>query len=157
MHARRSGMMGQAMVVENCVGVNAVVTDERGRVLLARRDRPPVWNLPGGSWEPGESLWDTAVREVREEVGLEVEVVRLTGIYDRNPDGNPVLVFLCRWVSGEPRTSREATELGWFSPDALPSDIHPYQPQRIRDALDNNPEAILVRQTGRSLRQIYDD
>jgi 8-oxo-dGTP pyrophosphatase MutT (NUDIX family) len=145
------------MVQKDCLGVNAVILDKQGKVLLARRDRPRIWNLPGGSWEDGEAPWDTAIREVREEVGIEVEVVRLTGIYDRSPHGKPVLVFLCRHVSGEAHTTPEAIELAWYFPDALPDDINPYQPQRIRDALAGKPESVLARQPGRSVRQMYDE
>ena len=45
------------------LGVNAVIVDAAGRVLLALRDRPPIWNLPGGGVEPGEAPWDAAVRD----------------------------------------------------------------------------------------------
>jgi 8-oxo-dGTP diphosphatase len=145
------------MADAGCFGVNAVVVDATGRVLLARRDRPQIWNLPGGSWEPGEAPWDTAVRETREEVGVEIEVVRLTGVYDRSPDGDPVLVFLCRHTSGELRTTPEAVEVGWFPAGELPPDINPYQPRRIEDALSGDPIAVLRRQPGPSLRALYPD
>src|SRR3954451_8848815 len=58
-----------------CAG--AVVRDERGRLLLVRRGRPPaagLWSLPGGRIEPGETAAAAAAREVREETGLEVEI-----------------------------------------------------------------------------------
>lgn len=139
------------------LGVNAVIRDEQGRVLLALRPRPAIWNLPGGSVEPGEAPWDAAVRETREEVGLEVEVERLTGVYDRSPDGDPVLVFACRVVSGEPTTSDEAVRVGWFEPDALPAEIHPYEPERIADALRPGPAAMLRHQPGPSVRALYPD
>jgi len=139
------------------IGVNAVVLDARGRILLALRDRPRIWNLPGGGWEAGEALWDAAVREVREEVGVDVEVVRLTGVYDRSPDGGPVLVFLCRHVGGEARPTSEAVEVRWTSPDDLPADMNPYQRRRIADALAGRSEAVLVRQPGRPVRELYPD
>jgi 8-oxo-dGTP pyrophosphatase MutT (NUDIX family) len=137
--------------------VNAVVLDEEGRFVLARRDRPPIWNLPGGSWEPGEAPWQTAVREVREEVCIEVKVLRLTGVYDRSPDGDPVLVFLCRFVGGIVQTTPEAVEVGWFSLDTLPSDMNPYQPDRIRDALSGESTPFLRHQEGPSVRELLPD
>lgn len=138
------------------LGVNAVVLDPHGRVLLARREAPPIWNLPGGKLEPGESPWRAAERETREEVGLHVEVVRLVGVYDRSPAGRSVLVFLCRRVSGTPTVTAEATEVRWFPMDALPVDINPYQPIRIRDAATGRG-AVLRSQPGPSVRQLYPD
>ncbi|MBA2552949.1 MAG: NUDIX domain-containing protein [Geodermatophilaceae bacterium] len=147
-------MGGRAVAV---LGVNAVILGSDGRVLLALRDRPPIWNLPGGSVEPGETPWDAAVREVREEVGLDVAVDRLAGVYDRSPDGDPVLVFACRVFSGEPATSAEAVRVDWFDPSDLPSAINPYQPQRIADAVGAGPAAVLRHQPGPAVRELYPD
>jgi 8-oxo-dGTP pyrophosphatase MutT (NUDIX family) len=61
-------------------GVAAVIFDE-GRVLLQRRDDTGRWGLPGGGVEPGESVRQALIREVREETGLEVEPLRLIGVY----------------------------------------------------------------------------
>jgi ADP-ribose pyrophosphatase YjhB (NUDIX family) len=57
------------------LGVNVAVIED-GRVLLTQREDFPVWCLPGGGVDPGESLAQAAVREVREETGLEVELER---------------------------------------------------------------------------------
>jgi ADP-ribose pyrophosphatase YjhB (NUDIX family) len=139
------------------LGVNAVITDSTGRVLLGRRDRPPIWNLPGGGVEEGEAPWDAAVREVREEVGVEVAVRRLTGVYHRPPDGDPVLVFACDLVAGTPAPSAEALQVGWFAPGELPEPINPYQPQRITDAVRPGPAVVLASQPGPSVRELFPD
>ncbi|MBA2390762.1 MAG: NUDIX domain-containing protein [Geodermatophilaceae bacterium] len=139
------------------LGVNAVIVNADGRVLLALRDRPPIWNLPGGSVEPGETPWDAAIREVREEVGLEIAVERLSGVYDRSPEGDPVLGFICRVLAGEPTTSAEAVRIGWFDPTGLPSPMNPYQPERITDAVQAGPAAVLRHQPGPSVRELYPD
>ena len=65
----------------NSLGAFAVIFDEESRVLLCHRTDMDAWNLPGGGVEGGESPWDAVVREVMEEVGLEVRVERLVGIY----------------------------------------------------------------------------
>src|ERR1700694_2531117 len=62
----------------------AVVTDEHDRIVLIRRRDNDLWALPGGAMELGESIVDTAVREVKEETGLDVEVTGLIGVYS-NP------------------------------------------------------------------------
>ena len=63
------------------VAASAVVTDGAGRVLLLRRSDSGNWALPGGTLELGESITECAVREVREETGLDVEVMGLVGVY----------------------------------------------------------------------------
>lgn len=139
------------------LGVNVVILDERARVLLARRDNPPIWNLPGGGVEPDEAPWDAAVRETAEEVGLQVHIERLTGVYDRSPDGDPVLVFRARVTGGELTTTAESTELGWFDPQAPPEPINPYQRLRITDAVRPDPAAALRHQPGPSVRVLFPD
>ena len=61
--------------------VSAVVVAEDGRVLLIHRVDNDRWALPGGTVEVGERVAQTVVREVREETGIDVEVLGLTGIY----------------------------------------------------------------------------
>ncbi len=63
------------------VYATALIRDERGRVLFQRRADFPVWGLPGGLLEPGESIHQTLVREAREETGFEVRPGRFVGLY----------------------------------------------------------------------------
>ncbi|HEX3812657.1 MAG TPA: NUDIX domain-containing protein [Mycobacteriales bacterium] len=139
------------------LGVNVVIRDGQGRVLLARRDQPPIWNLPGGGVEPNEAPWNAAIRETAEEVGLVVEVLALTGVYDRSPDGDPVFVFTARVTGGELTTTAESVETGWFQPDDLPTPINPYQSLRISDAAAGEPAAALRHQPGPSVRSLFPD
>ena len=104
------------------VGVGAVVED-RGRVLLVRRGREPLkgeWSLPGGMLELGEGLEAGVAREVREETGLEVEVVELVELLDRiHREGERVRYhyviadYLCRVVGGEMRAASDAEAVRW--------------------------------------------
>ncbi|MFD4346430.1 NUDIX domain-containing protein [Streptomyces coelicoflavus] len=112
---------------------SAVVIDEAGRILLQRRVDNGMWALPGGAMNLGESLPECAVRETREETGLDVEVVGIVGTYS-NPrhvfayDDGEVrqefsICFLARPVGGRLTVSEESTEVRWFEPsavDALP-------------------------------------
>ncbi len=62
------------------LGTNVAIVAS-GRVLLIRHSWYGVWCLPGGTVEPGESVAEAAVREAREETGLEVELTRLVGVF----------------------------------------------------------------------------
>lgn len=76
---------------------------EAGRLLMVQRRRPqgaPEWAGPSGNVEPGETPEEAAVREVREEVGLEVEVVGRLGDRVHPASGRHLLYFACRVVSG---------------------------------------------------------
>jgi len=127
-------------------GVAAVIFEE-GRVLLQRRDDTGRWGLPGGGVEPGESVRQALIREVREETGLEVEPLRLIGVYSdplhhqivTYPDGNVVhyvsSVFECVVRAGTLECGEESLELDWFDPERLPEDLMLISTIRIRDAL----------------------
>jgi 8-oxo-dGTP diphosphatase len=77
-----------------CVG--AIVRDRAGRILLIERGQPPaegMWSLPGGRMEPGESAEEAIVREVLEETGLDVAVVREVGTVLRDaPNGGRYVI-----------------------------------------------------------------
>lgn len=117
------------------VGVFAIVRDEDGRVLLGHRRDADFWGLPGGGWETGETPWDGAVREVREETGLEVAVERLAGVYSWTTTDELIFTFVCRMVGGTLSTSDETSAVRFFPPDALPPNTFVEHARRIRDAL----------------------
>lgn len=84
-------------------------------VLLIRRGRPPrqgEWSLPGGRIEPGERAVDAALRELREETGVEAEITKLLDVVDGLfPDAglHYVLIdYAARWLSGEPVAGDDA-------------------------------------------------
>ncbi|TCS94984.1 NUDIX domain-containing protein [Hazenella coriacea] len=60
---------------------SALVTDEVGRILLHKRSDNHLWSLPGGVMELGESMEQTIIREVKEETGFDVKVIKCIGIY----------------------------------------------------------------------------
>ena len=88
------------------VGVVGAALLRDGRVLASRRTEPPrlagLWEFPGGKVEPGESDAQALVRELREELQVEVEVGEQVG--DALPIGETAVlrIYLCRLVSGEP-------------------------------------------------------
>jgi ADP-ribose pyrophosphatase YjhB (NUDIX family) len=108
---------------------SAVVVDNEGRILLHRRRDNDMWALPGGKMELGESLAGCARREVKEETGLDVEVVGLVGTYTdpkhvfEYDDGEVRQEFsicvLARPVGGDLAVSDESLEVAFYGPDEL--------------------------------------
>lgn len=133
---------------------SAVIADEDGRILLARRSDNDLWTIPGGAMEPGETIADAAVREVHEETGLDVEVDRLVGIYS-NPrhvieysDGEVrqqfSVCFACKRIGGDLAVSDETTEVGFFPPAEIDGmDMHPSIRLRIAHFLERRNEPYL--------------
>ncbi len=121
------------------IGSAAIILDEAGRVLMVHHSYGHLnWEIPGGGSEPGESAIETAIREVREETGLEVGVERMTGIYWDTATDSHHFAFRAHQVdpSAKPvADGAEITELGFFSPDALPRPISDFTLLRITDAL----------------------
>lgn len=117
------------------VGVAGVVIDGE-RALSVLRRSPARWELPGGALEAGEQVVDALRREVREETGLGVEPVRLSGIYQNMSLGPVALVFWCRRVDGSERLSDETSDWRWISRDDASALLPPAWAVRFTDALD---------------------
>ena len=115
------------------IGAFAVIFNERDEVLLAHRRDKDLWNLPGGKVEAGESPWDATIREAREEIGVDIEIRKLAGVYWKPERGELVFSFLCDIIRGAPTTSNEADEVRFFSIDAMPENTSAKQVERIHD------------------------
>jgi len=116
------------------VGIGAIITDNRGRLFLARRgikakNERGLWEFPGGSVEFGETMAAALRREMREEFGIEIIVGKLLDVVDhilkeeRQHWISPT--FLCTIAAGEPHIMEpeKCAEIGWFPPDAVPKEL----------------------------------
>jgi ADP-ribose pyrophosphatase YjhB (NUDIX family) len=136
-------------------GASAIVVDRAGRILLHRRDDNELWSIPGGAMKVGERIADTALREVKEETGLDVEPEAIVGIYS-NPqhvveyaDGEVrqqfSVCFACHVVGGDLAVSDESLEVGFFTPaqiEAMP--MHESIRLRIRHYLEHRPRPVIA-------------
>src|SRR3954471_15178103 len=102
----------------------SVAVLREGRILLAARGKPPsegLFSLPGGMVETGETLGEAALRELREEVGVEADIIGLIApveFIERDERGHikhhvVIAAHAARWVSGEPQTGPEAKDIRW--------------------------------------------
>lgn len=123
-------------------GAFVTLFDDDGRVLLVRRRDYPVWNLPGGKVKHDELPWNAAVRETREETGLDIRIERLTGIYSKPLRGVVVLSFEGCIVGGQLVATEEGAESCYFSVDALPESTLPKHIERIRDSAAHSADVV---------------
>jgi ADP-ribose pyrophosphatase YjhB (NUDIX family) len=120
---------GVAGYVTPKVAIGAVVGNDDGEILLVQRADSGIWLYPTGWADVGYSAAEVAIKEVREETGIEVEVRRLIGVFDGLRLGftrTPLysLVFHCHAIGGELAAHPlECADVGWFSPDALPEPL----------------------------------
>jgi 8-oxo-dGTP diphosphatase len=125
------------------VSVAGIVTDDHGRALLIQRRDNHRWEPPGGVLELGEAIHDGLRREIREETGLDVEPVALTGVYKNMTRGIIALVFRCKITGGDLRTSGETTAFRWATETDIAELADQAYAVRILDALnDEHPPAI---------------
>jgi 8-oxo-dGTP diphosphatase len=117
----------------------AIVVDEQRRVLVLRhRFRQGTgWGLPGGFIEAGEQPDEAVRRELREEVGLELEGVEVVTTRAFKKPKQIEIVFRCRPKGDALPQSMEIRRASWFSIDALPEGLPEDQRQLIKDTLDD--------------------
>ena len=125
------------------LGVRGIVLDEAGRVLLVEHTYLKGWYLPGGGVDAGETAEAALVRELREEVGVEVEGrPALLSIHsaERLFKGDHVIVYrVDRWRRVASDAEGEILRAEFFAPDALPPDITRSSRERIEEALAGRP------------------
>ena len=121
------------------VTAGAIVTDDHGRVLLLKhRFRPGSgWGLPGGFIEHGEQPEDGLRRELREEIGLEVERLKLFTVRAFKRPKQVEIVFMGQAVGNPAELSFEIQEAAWFLPGEFPPELPRDQFDLIKRALND--------------------
>jgi ADP-ribose pyrophosphatase YjhB (NUDIX family) len=136
--------------------VNVVVVNEAGEILMIRRTDNDNWAVPGGAIDLGESVAQAAVRETREESGIECEITGIVGIYS---DPKHVLLYTsngevrqefsivltARPLSGQPTPSSESSEVRWVPVSTvLEYTMDRSMRLRINDYLDRKESPVII-------------
>ena len=116
-------------------GCGCLIFNDKGQVLLQRRSDDGLWGSPGGSMDLGETIYETVIREIKEETNLEIveEDLKLFNIYSGEdqhhiyPNNDEIyfvsIFFETNTYHGEMKTDSEGYELKFFDVDKLPSNI----------------------------------
>lgn len=138
------------------VDVRGFVLNERDEILMAQESVDSKWTIPGGWADIGNTPTEVAVKEIKEETGLDAEIVRLLAIYDKQRHKHPPephyiykLIFLCRVKGGELQAGFDMQGVGWFSLDKLP----PLSEERILE----NQLRHLFRVVKADVKEVYLD
>ncbi|MGH2562039.1 MAG: NUDIX domain-containing protein [Thermomicrobiales bacterium] len=118
----------------------AVVVARDGNLLLGLRGQhttsPGKWSFPAGFVERGERVEDAAVRETREEVGLDITLGPLLGLYSRTGETVVLVVYVAASATGDPVAADDLDAVDWFSPDTLPDLAFPHDASIIANWRD---------------------
>lgn len=141
-------------------GSSVFVFDKsRKKILLIKRRDIPVWVIPGGGIEKGETPRQAAIREAKEESGFDVKIIRQIAEYTHHRSGKINSLFEAVVVGGKARLSNESKEVAFFNPNNLPELRHPLLSEWLDD-LNSNSKPIIKREIQgvaikQALRQIH--
>ncbi len=134
------------VLIDGMLAVDAIIL-LNGKVVLIKRKNPPFENcyaLPGGFVEKGETVEQALAREVKEETGLDIVIVKLVGVYsepDRDPRGRVVSLCYLAEARGEPVPGADAKDIALFGLSELPELAFDHE-QMIRDTKEDIDEIL---------------
>lgn len=115
--------------------IGIVFNDDRTQILLIKRRDISIWVLPGGGVEENEPLPNAIIREIEEETGLIVTIVRKIGEYTPvNRFTVPTHLYECRAINGKTAASDEALEVDFFRLNKLPQPLFHLHSKWINEA-----------------------
>ena len=106
--------------------VDEIIEIDNGIILIKRKNPPAGWAIPGGFVDYGETLEEAAVREMKEETSLDINLGRQFHTYSnpgRDPRHHTVSTIFIATATGTPKAADDAIDIGTFTKDNLPEDI----------------------------------
>ncbi|AUZ25279.1 DNA mismatch repair protein MutT [Bacillus subtilis] len=126
-------------------GAFVIVMNEKHQILLVKRKDVPLWDLPGGRIDPGETAEAAAVREVLEETGYSAVLSAKIGVYLRPKFQDEQYVFAGNITSGRAIvTGMETADMKWFSPQRLPLLMVPNRKRQISDFMNGARDVHVI-------------
>lgn len=135
-------LTGKALITPAAFGVNAVVEDDEGNVLVVRHSYLPGWHLPGGGVDPGEPPAEAIIRELQEEIGLiKSDPPELMGVFTRKLVwiGNVIALYRVRNAKFKFKRNAEVIEMKFVDPKNLPDGVAPGTRRRLHEIADETP------------------
>lgn len=137
------------------VDVRGFVINEKDEILMAQEGVDSKWTIPGGWADIGNTPKEVVIKEIKEETGIDAEVVRLLAIYDKQRHKHPAepyyiykLMFFCKAVGGELQPGFDMKGAGYFSLDDLPElseeRILESQIKHLFDLVKNGSQEVYV-------------
>ena len=129
---------------KHIVSAAAIVVNEKNEILLIKGPRRG-WEMPGGQVEEGESLKEAAIRETKEESGIDIKIIKFCGIFQNVNHSICNTLFLAKPIGGELTTTPESLEVGFFPiEEALKLVTYKNFRERIELCLDESKHPFLV-------------
>jgi len=108
-------------------GIPVIITNSKGEILLGKRSEtnstyPGYWGLPGGIMDKGEKSYETAKREIKEELGVKIKIIKKSkNVYESLPTKEcPTqyinVIYYAKIIGGLPKAKDETSEIRWFKP-----------------------------------------
>ncbi|MBP1989640.1 NUDIX hydrolase [Paenibacillus eucommiae] len=139
---------------KHIVSAATIVFNNQEEILLIKGPRRG-WEMPGGQVEEGESLKDAAIRETKEEAGIDIEVIKFCGVIQNVDRSICNTLFLGKAIGGELTTSSESLEVGFFSIKiALEMVTWKNLRQRIEYCLNEDLQPFYIELSGRDVEEI---
>jgi ADP-ribose pyrophosphatase YjhB (NUDIX family) len=131
---------GYVFYIDPKLAVGTIISDDQGRIALVRRAIEPgygKWVFPGGFVDRGEQVEAAAIREAREEAGLDVRLIRLLKVYSYEGEPIAIVVYVATPVGGRLHCDDEGLEAKFFEPPSIPWDelAFPSTTDALRDFL----------------------
>lgn len=137
-------------------GATVIAFDKSSdKILLVKRRDIPVWVLPGGGIEDGETPIQAAIREAKEETGFTIKIVRQVARYTYKNSHKQNHLFEGRVVSGIATLNNEAKAINFFDIDNLPELRHPLISEWLKDFRKKSSKVIVREIQGVTVKQAF--